>query len=428
MSRFQRARIRGLLAVIGCLVILAGCGTSIGPKTQIQGPPGPTGPYDTPQNVAAYQQAISGFLSASSKNKVQALLFPVLTPSNPTFNDFMTSILPNISGVSVSMPWSEIETSQGNYDFSLFDASLQPYEAAGAQVNLIVWPATEGGNNDPNSVGSTPAYVFTPQWASSVGALNPQDMAVCASYTGDSSNPFYSEAASGSGGGMWNINTSGDLSGLPVSYELPFMIAYQKFIAQVVAHYNGNAATPIGYIRFGFSQGGEDSPECNQYWPGYSETVYLTYVGTMTNVIKAQNPSMTILADLHAVGPPGSVDYTYPDTEAADAVADGFGIGTNGLQQSDAASVSANQPCDSNWCALFSQYSGRGLTLSLQTLQWSDPTDVLQTGSLATLNGTEGLIPLAQAHGANNLELYLADVALAFSSDYCNYPHAVCGP
>ena len=64
----------------------------------------------------------------------------------------------------------------------------------------------------------------------------------------------------------------------------------------------------------------------------------------------------------------------------------------------------------------------------MQTLQWSDPTDVLQTGSLATLNGTEGLIPLAQAHGANNLELYLADVALAFSSDYCNYPHAVCGP
>ncbi|MGA8761689.1 MAG: hypothetical protein WB562_02280 [Candidatus Sulfotelmatobacter sp.] len=425
MFQFQRARISGLLAAVSCLALLAGCGTSTGGgRRQIQTP---TGPYDTPQNVAAYQQAISGYLAASSQNKAQALLFPVLTPSNQNFNDFMNNILPNISGVSVSLPWNQIESSDslgtgsGGYDFSSYDANLQPFLAAGKQVNLIVWPATEGGDNT-----STPQYVFTSAWANAVGATTPLDMTVCPSYTGDPANPDYNSALSGNGG-IWNTSQNPDTSGLPVSYEAPFMVAYQHFIAAVIAHYNLPGSPQIGYIRFGFSQGGENSPECNQYWPGYSEAVYLAYVKSMTDFVRTQNPSMTILADLHAVGSPGSVDFAYSDTEAADAVLDGFGFGTNGLQQSDVTDAAVNLPCDADWCHLFSLYPGR--TLSLQTLQWSDPTGHTQTGSLATLSGgTEGLIPFAQAHGANNLELYLADVALAYSSNYCNYPHAVCGP
>ncbi len=408
MSQFQRARILGLLAV-AYVVILSGCGASSGGRLIRT----PSGPYDTAQNVAAYQQAIGGFMSAASQNKVQALMFHVLTPSDPNFTDFMNNILPNVSGVSVAMSWNQIETSQGNYDFSGFDANLQPFLQAGKEVNLVVWPATEGGNNDPNNGGSTPGYVFTQSWANTVGAAV-QDMAVCQSYTGDTSNPFYNSAIAGNGG-TWNINTSGDLSGLPVSYEVPFMKAYQNFIAQVIAHYKAGGAPHIGYIRFGFSQGGENSPECNQYWPGYSHDVYLNYVKAMTDFVKTQNPSMTIMEDLHAVGPPGDVDYSYADEEAADGAADGFAIGTNGLQQSDLAS----NPCDSDWCALFSQHSGLPIR-SLQTLQWSDPTGNLQTGSLAAI------IPFAQTHEANNLELYLADLALAYSPNYCTYQHAVC--
>jgi len=312
---------------------------------------------------------------------------------------------------------------------------LAPYEQPGKMVNLIVWPATEGGDNNPADGGSTPPYVFTQAWASdpSVNALSPQDMAVCGSYTGDSSNPLYSQATSG-GGGTWNARTSSDISGLPVSYEAPFMVAYQNFIAAVIAHYKASGAPAIGYIRFGLSQGGEDSPECNQYWPQASPTLfpgcsisdfksgYLCYIQTMTNFIQQQNPSMTILGDLHAVGPPGSVDYGYADTEAADAVADGFGFGTNGLQQSD----TQGGQCDSDWCATFAKYhtdfnSQSNITLSLQTLQWSDPTNAAQTGSLTVLE------PFAKANYANNLELYLADVGLAYDlSNYCSYPHNAC--
>lgn len=428
MSTFKFARILALIAAVSFVLALAACGGSS------QSTPNTTTSASLAQDSSAYASAISDFTSGSNPGHVQALLFPVLTSSSSIYSSFLANVLPNISGVSVSMSWNQIETQQGSYDFSSFDASLAPFEQSGKMVNLIVWPATEGGNNNPSDGGSTPPYVFTQQWANTVNAPNSQDMAVCSSYPGDTSNPFYSQTQSG-GGGAWNSSTSSDISGLPVSYEAPFKVAYQNFIAAVIAHYNAPGAPAIGYIRFGFSQGGEDSPECNQYWgppgaPNYLKSTYLAYVLAMTNFVQQQNPSMTILADMHAVGPPGSVDYSYADTEALDAVTDGFGIGTNGLQQSDTTAAQNGVPCDSDWCNMFNTYHTEfngNITLSLQTLQWSDPTNVAQTGSLAPVGTYPGLIPFAKANYANNLELYLADVGLAFDlSNYCNYPHNAC--
>jgi hypothetical protein len=361
----------------------------------------------------------------AGSRQVQALMYSSLTNSNTITiaipGDFLNSVLPNISGVALSMSWSSIETSQGVYDFTSFDASLQQFYAKNRAVNLIVWPATEGGNNDPGNGGATPAYVLSSAYANSLGAA-PQDMTVCPSYTGDTSNPYYSDTQNGNGG-IWNASTNSDLSGLPVSYETPFMTAYQAFIVQVIKHYKGNTTTPIGYIRFGFSQGGENSPECNQYWPNYSQTTYLNYVSAMTDFIKQQNPTMTILEDLHSLGnlnnESASVYVAYPDQEAQFATSNKFGFGTNGLQQSDI--TAGTQPCDSDWCALFTPAGGFSYspTLSLQTLQWTDPTGAAQTGSLTVLE------PFAKDHAANNLELYQADVGLAFDSgNYQSYPHA----
>jgi len=402
--------------------------------------------YTTPQLQAttSYWVQVSDSNGSTNSNtavvliagprQVQALLSGDFS-GQTYFSTFITIALPNISGVSVALQWNQIETAQGTYDFTSFDTNLQPFVQAGRAINLIVWPATEGGDNNPSTSGSTPAYVFTSSYASHVGASNPQDMTVCQNYQGDSGSPY---ALTGTGG-IWNSSDptyGSDLSGLPVSYELPFMTAYEDFIQAVISHYNQAGATingvvvpKIGYIRFGFSQGGENSPECNQYWPNFSETTYTSYVSTMTQWITAQNPSMTILEDLHSVTPVGSSDYTsYPDAEASIAVNNGEGFGTNGLQQSDITNFAQNLPCDSDWCNMFAKYASTpGITLSLQTLQWTDPTNVSQTGSLAAVGSFPGLVPFAGANGANNLELYLADVGLAFDlPNYCNYPHSSC--
>jgi Ig-like domain CHU_C associated len=410
--------------------------------------------YTTPMLTAttSYWVQVSDSAGSSSSNtavvliagprQVQALMYSSVTASNTVTvaipGDFLDSVLPNISGVAVSLSWSEVEstnsagTGSGGYDFTSFDASLQQFYAKGRAVNLIVWPATEGGNNDPSNKGATPAYVLSAGYAASLNTT-PQDMAVCPSYTGDSSNPFYSATQSGGtpNGGSWNVSSNiagaSDLSGLPVSYEVPFMTAYQAFIVQVIKHYNGNAATPIGYIRFGFSQGGENSPECNQYWPNFSQTAYLNYISAMTTFVKQQNPTMTILEDLHSLGnlsnESASVYVAYPDQEAQFATTNSFGFGTNGLQASDL--TAGTEPCDSDWCALFTPAGGFSYnpTLSLQTLQWTDPTGSdpsNPTGSLTTLE------PFAKAHAANNLELYQADVGIAFdTANYQSYPHAL---
>jgi hypothetical protein len=421
-------RITGLLTAFSFFLILVACGGGSG-STSTSTSTG-TGSSNTPRHVQALLQS-----QGSSSTGV----------SIPVPGSFISSVLPNISGVSVSLSWSDVDTttadSSGNYsytyDFSAFDAALQPYLNSGKMVNLIVWPATEGGNNEPGSGGSTPAYVFSTSYATFVQAHNPQDMVVCGSYAGDASNP-YAAAVAGGSGGMWNVSSAvtnaGDLSGLPVSWEPPFLTGYQHFITAVIQHYNGNSA--IGYIRFGFSQGGEDSPECNQYWPNFTQAnssgqlPYLAYVESMTDYVKSQNPSMTILADLHSLGllnsVPAGTYVVYPEAEAQYATTSQFGIGTNGLQQADTTNFSSNQPCDSDWCALFSQYASdefnsKPITLSLQTLQWSDPTGQTETGSLTVL------LPFAASHDCNNLELYLADVALAFDpANYCSYPHSSC--
>jgi hypothetical protein len=362
--------------------------------------------------------------------------------SQPYFSTFTANILPNISGVSVALQWNQIETTQGTYDFTSFDTGLQPFAQAGRAVNLIVWPATEGGSNSPGNGGSTPGYVFTQQYASQVAASSPQDMTVCESYQGDSGSPY--GQANFTSGGIWNSSDptyGSDLSGLPVSYELPFMTAYKNLIQAVILHYNQAGSTingvpvpQIGYIRFGFSQGGENSPECNQYWPNFSQTTYVTnYVAPMTQWVAQQNPKMTILEDMHALGNLGSesasVYIAYPDQEAQIGVANGMGIGTNGLQQSDITNLASQQPCDSDWCNMFALYSstkynGTPITLSLQTLQWTDPTEQNSSNPTGSLVQIE---PFAKANAANNLELYLADVAIAFDpANYCSYPHSAC--
>jgi hypothetical protein len=268
----------------------------------------------------------------------------------------------------------------------------------------------------------------------------------------------------------WHDNgtTIPNNQGLPVSYNRPFLTAYEDFAAAAYEHYsNQNPLQPlmnglkIGYIRFGMTQGGEASPLCNTSgsqssgWPLYSKYTYLAYISDMTIYFGDQGTTIVPqLADMHAVGNPP--DYDYPDQEALYAFDNSIGISTNGLDVNDVLNVTGDsgytQLCSTtpkgctngDWYNNFkvvtvgtgSGYCGQKMSngkypiCSLQTLTASTPTEntVGYTGSLSVDGTFPGLIPTAQANGTTNLEIYPIDTLLAVSPNYCSDTGASCTP
>jgi hypothetical protein len=259
------------------------------------------------------------------------------------------------------------------------------------------------------------------------------------------------------------IPTTPTYQGLPVSYNLPFLSAYQMFAAAVYTHYSTDAPAglTVGYIRFGMTQGGEASPLCNTAgtqssgWPDYSKYTYLGYIHEMTDYFSSLGTTtVPQLADMHMAG--STPDPDYADQEALYAFNDSIGLSTNGLDVDDVLNITGDagytQLCSTtpkgctngDWYYNFkvvpvgsgTGYCGQSMPngnypiCSLQTLTASTPTSdtVPNTGSLS-VNGTfPGLIPTAQANGATNLEIYPIDTLLATDPNYCNDVGASCTP
>ena len=389
MTSFMPVRRVWLCTVYAGLALLCGCGgTSTGPSIT---PP-------VPKNCSI---------------QVNALKPP--SPGGGSWNAFQNYILPNtaVQGVNIYVPWNTIETSQGVYDFSTLDGQIANYP--GKKINLD-WMAVNYGNINDSQGGvnnMTPSYVFTTSWAVLAGATSPQDVVYCSPYPGNGT--FVNTSA--------NILTPGfDSTGYPVVYEAPFRVAYQNFITAVLNHYQGNSA--IGYMRFGLSVGNEADAYCtaqmqalpapNTFAPNGDPSTWENWVKTMVSYEKSQlsTPPIQLMQSMNSLD---TVDKTVlPDFEAATAVANGFGFGSNGLQKSDITASATNTTCTADWCAMFDKYTGQ-VPLELQTSTPSDPSGsdpTNPTGNLANL------IPVAVQHNATILELALSDLYLAFDPNY----------
>ena len=326
----------------------------------------------------------------TSPVKINAL-FPPLGPGNSLWSDFNTYVLvsPILDGVNPGLDWNTVETSQGVYDFSAFDASLQHFYNAGKTVNIIVRAVSNGGSNS-----ITPAYVFSSDWSQSLGTA-PLDVVTCKDYPG---------------------NGQAD-SGFPVVYQLPFKAAYQQFIAAVLAHYADDPR--IGYIRVGLAVGGEVFPWCSAELPGFSEAIWLSYVGEMNGYEKSLRPATQLMASLNQVYVHGSWDQSYPIAEASSDVSNGQGIGCQGWQESDIQAYKDGESCTSDWCALFDQYAGQ-VPLELQQAGLSIANGGTKAGSMADM------VPFAAARHATVLEIYVEDLLTAFDPNWPSY--ATYGP
>jgi hypothetical protein len=359
----------------------------------------------------------------------QSSLYPAL----------ISDVLPdaNITAVAPGINWNAVESNStpGSYSWTTVDSQLLALTATGKRLRLLVQLATESGAAYTSTSGnhSTPNYVFGSSWAATVGASNALDMTVCANFPGDTASPYGQTGFSS--GGVWNSSNATygtDLSGFPVSYELPFKTAAKSFISQVVEHFSSacaiyssdctNAATlaaQMDYLRVGFSAGAENSPLCINYWPlpgGYTtfQGAYLDgsnsggqtgYVDEMTayiaNAMATYHPPWTFIFDTHDMAGTG---HTYADHEAQVAATAGYGFGTDGLQIADLTNCPGAN-CTADWYTNFSAYPS--VPHILQTLTATCPDNSCAAGSLVSL------LSFAAEHGASAFELYPCDLLLA---------------
>lgn len=293
---------------------------------------------------------------------------------------------PAVCGAAIFVSWQQVDRGPGTnprYDWSAVQSAIAPWEAAGKTVNLIVWGASEGGTVQR----STPAWVQAQ---------------------------------------VQMINCGGKTAPTPVYWQPGYANNWRAFIVATVKQF---ASDPhIGYLRFGLGTGGEGlasagtkTPSCLAQWnaAGY-QTEWPAYVSRLVafeGSLHANHQLMVAINTFDAMPSPEKV--------AQEASQDGIGFGMEGLQASDAAAISAGQPCgDSNWCAVFTQFAGT-VPLHLQTLYQSDPSGAPATGSEPRGIVRVGpLPPLLQAGltvHAQIFELYAQDWLIAFDPQYPGY-------
>jgi len=338
----------------------------------------------------------------ASKPKITVnAAFPPLTyltfPGPQYAADFLKYVAssPLIDGVNPPLLWSMVDNGPdapgGQYDWTAFDAVIQPYIKLGKKVNLTVWSISESGVNSDNFANhATPAYV-----------MDLVDTVTCTAFPGD-----------------------GTLDGsYPVMWETPFKHYYKKFIAEVLRHYEDNPH--IGYIRFGITGGAAIWPSCEaeltKFLPGetFKRTIF-NLDNEILTYINSQNPKVPIVSPFAAYDD----DLNYSVEEAAEAISEGFGIGYQGLRAVDITDYPA---CTSDWCKLFSKYSTVKPTplFELQPVGQSDPSGTCtpscwdgvqqQTGPLGPL------LSFAVEHHATVFEIYANDLLMALDPAYPGY-------
>ena len=293
---------------------------------------------------------------------------------------------PDVCGAAIFVSWQQVDRGPGatpRYDWSAVQSAIAPWEAAGKTVNLIVWGASEGGTVQRS----------TPPWVQSQVQM---------------------------------ITCGGKTAPTPVYWQPGYANNWRAFI---VATVNQFASDPhIGYLRFGLGTGGEGlasagtkTPSCLAQWnaAGY-QTAWPAYVSQLIAFEGSLHASHQLMVALNTFDANPA-----PQTVAQDASQNGIGFGMEGLQASDATAINSGQPCgESNWCAVFKQFSGT-VPLHLQTLYQSDPSGAPASGSeprgIVRVGPLPPLLEAGLAVHAQIFELYAQDWLIAFDPQYPDY-------
>ena len=324
---------------------------------------------------------------------------PPRGPRAPGWSQWVNNIEPHVNGVSVMCPWNQMETSQGVYDFTSCDNAFKNFPST-LKFVIVLEPIAFRSNT------FTPTYVYSYNWAKSLGA--PQlDYAACSLHPGNGSTP---------------LNTyghSGDTSAFPAVWEKPMQVAWHNFLAAAISHYNTvSFKKQILYIRAGYSEGGQASDPCQDVFvnmTGSINNLQVDWVGgnqAQSNFIGAQNPQIQFQMAM-ACSQGSSWNCTnWADAEAATDVANHIGIGCEGAQYSDLESEQDGLPSACDWVTLFAKYSSASVPRQLQSWSQTSVKGTLPTGSLAQL------LPFEAQSYASSVEVYIQDLACAYVQGY----------
>ncbi len=204
----------------------------------------------------------------------------------------------NCCGAQLNVPWAEIETKEGNYDWSFVQNYAQPWIDQGKLVSLTFYGSPTHERQLYGGKSPCPDYV-----------LSKVDSVSC---------PHSGVAT-------------------PVYWEAGYKDNYKNFIAAAIRSFENEPW--VGYFRFGIGSVGEDfpalkipdgDPDCLVIWNkfGLSDQVWLDYTIEMIDYIHSQSPKCAILLPINV--------YHKGDLSVAKAVAEragryGYGFGTQGF-------------------------------------------------------------------------------------------------
>jgi hypothetical protein len=288
---------------------------------------------------------------------------------------------PAVCGAVFFVTWSSVDQGPNatpRYDWSAVDLEIQPWAAAGKEVNLVFWGVAYSAGPS-----ATPSYV-----------LSQTPTVQCAQPNGTES------------------------AVTPIYWQGPYRADYEAFVSAAVVHFDSNPA--VGYLRFGVGTGGEDivvpnanAPACLSQLDsfGYTAPLWLNYTFSILDYERSLHSSKQLMTSINFIP---DATTAAPDAVAALAVKDGIGFGYQGARSGDITSYQAGQSCGADWCALFGQYSGE-VPLELQFVDTNTTNGPGQPGALASL------LPFAISLHTQCLEIGLSDWLATYDPDAPGY-------
>lgn len=270
---------------------------------------------------------------------------------------------PTLCGVSAVVLWSDVEKSQGSFDFSKVEENLKPFLDAGLTVNLLFSAVGEGSEN-----------TVTPHW---VMASVPK------TFCGGKRLPVF-----------WNPKFEADWS------------AFIRYAINYFSH-KSPIRNQVGYMRFATGAGAEGEPPpgarggpCARLLQnhGYSYQVWKAHTLRVLNAMASVQSTHQIVASMpQAPGGPTRFDLPHAFADAAAAKHIGLSFESLGVQNVAAPGTRPGrcQPAKLHWCAPYIKYAGV-VPLAMQPI----------TSSLKTNHARIDISNLLQYALANKIQIF----------------------